>query len=174
VLCLGSPTSPTNPLQHDYRAILEVSATNYTLTSEEEQELMIAGYRAFLKSLTFPLQILVRSQQLDLRPYVQSVLESSANMQHSTWRELALSHAQYVSELAARRTLLEHRFYLIIPSDQGSDTKQHALAGLLPFGNKGARNRTETLEKAQQQLDLRTEVITQQLASLGLQCRRLA
>jgi hypothetical protein len=171
VLCLSSPT---NPFQCEYRAILEVSATNFTLTSEEEQELIVAGYRAFLKSLTFPLQILVRSQQLDLKPYVQSVLEGSRSIQHGTWRELAFSHAQYVRELAARRTLLEHRFYLIIPSDQGSDTKQHALAGLLPFGNKGTRNRTETLEKAQQQLDLRTEVISQQLASLGLQCRRLA
>ena len=30
------------------------------------------------------------------------------------------------------------------------------------------------MEKAQQQLDLRAEVIIQQLASLGLQCRRLA
>src|SRR6266480_7702101 len=172
VLCL---VSPTNPEHREYRAILEVSATNYTLRSEEEQESIIAGYRAFLKSLTFPIQILVRSQQLDLKPYVQSLLESSTTtLQDATWRELALSHAQYVRELAARRTLLEHRFYVIIPSDQGSDTKQHALAGLIPFGNKGARNRTETLEKAQQQLDLRAEVITQQLASLGLQCRRLA
>jgi hypothetical protein len=171
VLCLSSPT---NPSQREYRAILEVSATNYTLTSEEEQALIVAGYRAFLKSLTFPIQFLVRSQQLDLQPYVQSVLDSSTNIQHGTWRELAQSHAQYVRELAARRTLLEHRFYLIIPSDQGSDVKQHALTGLLPFGNKKARSSTETLEKAQQQLDLRTEVISQQLTSLGLQCRRLA
>src|SRR5436190_13764899 len=113
VLCLGSPT---NQLQHEYRAILEVSATNYTLTSEEEQEHIVAVYHAFLKSLTFPIQILVRSQQLDLQLYVQNVLETSTTIQHGTWRELALSHAQYVRELAARRTLLEHRFYLIIPS----------------------------------------------------------
>jgi len=172
VLCLVSPASPT---QCEYRTILEVSATNYTLRSEEEQDLMIAGYRSFLKSLSFPIQILVRSQQLDLRPYVQSLLETSATTMHdATWRELALSHAQYVRELAARRTLLEHRFYLILPSDQGSDRKQHALAGLLPFGIKGARNSAESLEKAQQQLDLRAEVVAQQLASLGLQCRRLA
>ena len=172
VLCLASPTSTT---QCDYRAIIEVSATNYTLRSEEEQESMIAGYRAFLKALTFPIQILVRSQQLDLRPYVQSLLETSTTtMPDATWRELALSHAQYVRELAARRTLLEHRFYLILPADQGSDTKQHVLAGLVPFGKKGARNRAESLEKAQQQLDLRAEVVAQQLASLGLQCRRLA
>jgi hypothetical protein len=49
-------------MQREFRAILEVSATNYTLRSEEEQESMIAGYRAFLKALTFPIQILVRSQ----------------------------------------------------------------------------------------------------------------
>jgi hypothetical protein len=171
VLCL---VSPTNPSQREYRAILEVSATNYTLTSEEEQELIVAGYRAFLKSLTFPLQILVRSQQLDLQPYVQSVLENSLTIQHGTWQELAHSHAQYVRELAARRTLLEHRFYLIIPSDQAGDTKQHMLGGLLPFGKNDARKRVESLEKAQQQLDLRAEVVVQQLASLGLQCRRLA
>src|SRR5260370_22831442 len=172
VLCLVSPTGPT---QREYRAILEVSATNYTLRSEEEQDLIIAGYRALLKALAFPIQILVRSQQLDLRPYVQGLLETSATTLHdATWRELALSHAQYVRELAARRTLLEHHFYLILPADQGSQTKPHALAGLLPFGNKGARNRAESLEQAQQQLDLRTEVMAQQLASLGLQCRRLS
>jgi hypothetical protein len=172
VLCLVSPTSPT---QREYRAILEVSATNYTLRSQEEQDLIIAGYRALLKALAFPIQILVRSQQLDLGPYVQGLLETSATTrQDATWRELALSHAQYVRELAARRTLLEHRFYLILPADQRSDTKPHALAGLLPFGNKGARNRAESLEQAQQQLDLRAEVMAQQLASLGLQCRRLS
>ena len=175
VLCLDSPTSPTSPTQREYRAILEVTATNYTLRSEEEQESMITGYRAFLKSLTFPIQILVRSQQLDLKPYVQNLLESSTTtLQDATWRELALAHAQYVRELAARRTLLEHRFYVILPADQGSNTKQHVLAGLVPFGKNGARNRSESLEKAQQQLDLRAEVIAQQLASLGLQCRRLS
>ena len=130
VLCL---VSPTNPAQREYRAILEVSATNYTLTSEEEQDSLLQGIAAFLKSLTFPIQILVRSQQLDLQPYIQSVLESSATMQHGTWQELALSHAQYVRELAAKRTLLEHRFYLIIPSEQGSDTKQHALCWSSPL-----------------------------------------
>ncbi len=75
VLCL---TSPDRPTQREYRAILEVSSTNYTLKSEEEQDLMIAGYRAFLKALAFPIQILVRSQELDLSPYVQHLEETAA------------------------------------------------------------------------------------------------
>jgi hypothetical protein len=173
VLCLASTDSPT---QREYRAILEVSSTNYTLKSEEEQDLMIAGYRAFLKALAFPIQILVRSQELDLSPYVQHLQETAAqSAADPMWRDLADSHAQFVRELAARRTLLTHHFYLILPSDQGPGTRQPALAHLLPVGRKRARERikAETLEKAQQQLDLRAEVVTQQLAAIGLHCRRL-
>ncbi len=173
VLCLASPDSPT---QREYRAILEVSSTNCTLKSEEEQDLMIAGYRAFLKALAFPIQILVRSQELDLSPYVQHLEETAAqSAADPMWRDLADSHAQFVRELAARRTLLAHRFYLILPSDQGPGTRQPSFANLLPFGRKRARERikAETLEKAQQQLDLRAEVVTQQLAAIGLHCRRL-
>src|SRR5713101_10006158 len=103
VLCLVSPTGPT---RREYRAILEVSATNYTLRSQEEQDLIIAGYRALLKALAFPIQILVRSQQLDLSPYVQHLEETAAqSAADPMWRDLADSHAQFVRELAARHTL---------------------------------------------------------------------
>ena len=174
VVCLASSE---HPAKREYRAILEVTSTNYTLRSEEEQDLIIAGYRAFLKSLAFPIQILVRSQQLDLSPYVQRLTETSSLQAYGPlWAELAEAHAQFVRELAARRTLLEHRFYLILPSDQGSGVGPPPLASLLSLRGKRhrARVRAETLEKAQQQLDLRAEVVAQQLAALGLHCNRLS
>src|SRR5437660_11586032 len=68
MLCLDSPSSPR---QRTYRAVLEVSAINFTLKSEDEQEAIIAGYRALLKALTFPMQIVIRNQRLDLRTYIQ-------------------------------------------------------------------------------------------------------
>src|SRR5438132_10109607 len=71
MLCLASPSSPT---QRTYRAVLEVSAINFTLKSEDEQEAIIAGYRALLKALTFPMQILIRNQRLDLRTYMQRLI----------------------------------------------------------------------------------------------------
>lgn len=172
VLGLASAGSPT---KREYRAVLEVSSTNYTLKSEDEQDLIIAGYRAFLKSLAFPIQILVRSQQLDLSPYLQSLLEASTTSMHDPmWKELADSHTQFVQELAARRTLLEHRFYLILPFEPESGTRQPPFSTLLSFGGKRKWIKAETLEKAQQQLDLRVEVVTQQLAAIGLHCHRLA
>src|SRR5579872_7323402 len=76
MLCLAS--SGTASRRRLYRAVVEVSAINFTLSSEEEQEAIIAGYRAFLKALTFPIQVLVRNQRLDLRTYLQRVAQLAA------------------------------------------------------------------------------------------------
>jgi len=59
-----------------YRSVLEVTSTNHTLRSGDEQESIVATYRDFLKALEFPLQILVRSQRLDLTPYLTRLSEA--------------------------------------------------------------------------------------------------
>jgi len=41
------------------RAILSVEALNFNLKSETEQQGIIAGYQAFINTLTFPLQVCV-------------------------------------------------------------------------------------------------------------------
>src|SRR2546421_1557462 len=58
IMCL---VSSADPACREYRAILEVTSTNFTLKAEDEQEVIINGYHAFLKSLSFPIQVLVRS-----------------------------------------------------------------------------------------------------------------
>ncbi len=52
IMCL---VSPTDPACREYRAILEVTSTNFTLKAEDEQEAIINGYHAFLKALAFPI-----------------------------------------------------------------------------------------------------------------------
>src|SRR5438045_1345588 len=71
MLCLYASTSPTRRM---YRAVLEVTPINFLLKAEDEQEAIIERFRALIKSLTFPLQILVRNQCLDLTPYIQQLL----------------------------------------------------------------------------------------------------
>src|SRR5216683_1666236 len=56
-----------------YCTVLEISPINFVLKAEEEQEALLHRYGALLKALTFPVQILVRNQQLDLRPYLARV-----------------------------------------------------------------------------------------------------
>jgi hypothetical protein len=130
VLELSAPTSARRgAAQHEYRALIEVGSVNYALKTEGEQEAILAGYRDFLNGLTFPLQILVQVRPLDLAPYVVQIraardafveFEGSGDAvqgQRTVWARLAEDQAQYVLDLAAQKTLLERRFYLVVPDD---------------------------------------------------------
>ncbi len=88
MLCLYAPGSPT---RRSYRAVLEVSPINLSLKAEDEQEAIIERFGALIRSLSFPVQILVRNQRLDLTPYIRHLLaQPGAGGQHpSTWYALA-------------------------------------------------------------------------------------
>src|SRR3989344_1651391 len=51
--------------------ILESTSLNFGLLSEREQVAVMSAYAAFLNSLTFPIQILVRSQRKDISVYME-------------------------------------------------------------------------------------------------------
>jgi hypothetical protein len=57
MLCLYAPSSRT---LRSYCAVLEVSPINFSLKAEEEQEAIIERFAALIRSLSFPLQVLVR------------------------------------------------------------------------------------------------------------------
>ena len=53
-----------------FRSVIMLKSINFDLMSNEEREGVEYGYQGFLNSLYFPVQIFVRSQKVDLRPYL--------------------------------------------------------------------------------------------------------
>jgi hypothetical protein len=53
-----------------YRSILKVSSLNFELKSEEEQDILIDTYESFLNSLGGPLQVLIRTREVDMDKYI--------------------------------------------------------------------------------------------------------
>jgi Helicase HerA, central domain len=171
MLCLYAPGSPT---RRSYRAVLEVSPINLSLKAEDEQEAIIERFGALIRSLAFPVQILVRNQRLDLTPYIRHLLaQPGASGQHpSTWYALAASLAELLQRIAAQRTLIERHVYVIIPASQGAGSSKRK-SGPVLFGKRRAQRLAETEEQAQQELELRAEALSQQLASCGITCQRM-
>lgn len=192
----------------EYRAILEVGSVNYTLKTEGEQEAILAGYRAFLNGLTFPLQILVQVRPLDLAPYIVQLRaarerldardggdgknnhQEETHARSSVWARLAEDEARYVLELAAQKTLLERRFYIVISCDGEAAPESSVTSGsglllaksplplldVLPLPGRARRRRSATLRslgQAAKALDLRVHAIVRELERLGLETRRL-
>ena len=172
MLCLYAPGSHT---RRSYRAVLEVSPINLSLKAEDEQEAIIERFGALIRSLSFPVQILVRNQRLDLIPYIRSLLaQPEADRQHPpSWNALAHSLADLLQKIAAQRTLIERHVYVIIPASQSAGGSRRRSGFPTLFGKRWMRHIAETEEQARQELVLRTEALTQQLASYGLTCQRL-
>ncbi|HET7713363.1 MAG TPA: hypothetical protein VFK94_02980, partial [Patescibacteria group bacterium] len=46
--------------------VLQTNAVNFDLLSESEQDALIFAYASLLNSLTFPIQIVIRSKRMDI------------------------------------------------------------------------------------------------------------
>src|SRR5712691_3504281 len=101
----------------EYRAVLEVSGTASPLADDAREEGLLAGFATFLNALSYPIQILVRATPVDLSRYVASLEERGRQMSDGQLAALAHDHAAFVQGLARQRTLLERRFYVVVPAE---------------------------------------------------------
>lgn len=194
VLCLSAPLSPS---KRSYRAVLEVSSLNFLLKAEEEQEALIERYRSLLKALTFPLQVVVRHERLDLRPTVARMrahllaaqtpqvpqgpiggrtedlraLHAPAEMAKETpaWESLVESLEELLQQISNQRTLIERHWYVIIPAPE-APASVRGLRGR--FTRRQARAE-DFIARSLQDLSIRVEMVQAQLAALGLRSHRL-
>lgn len=94
--------------------VMSTTAVNFDLLSEAEQDATIYAYGALLNSLTFPLEILIRSKKADITTYFQS-LEEAENAQPNPDLKLQIRKYQdFIRSTVQQRTVLDKKFYLII------------------------------------------------------------
>jgi hypothetical protein len=153
----------------EHRAVLEVAGGLSLRESDQRQEAILAGFGAFLNALTFPVQILVRGAPVDLLRYVATLEERARQTLPTALAVLARDHAAFVQSLAQRKTLLERRFYVVVPAEPSKHVRWRAWRRTREQGPQAAE-----LEAARRQLTYRCEEVARELARCGLQLRRLA
>src|ERR1700716_2650185 len=104
----------------EYRAVLEVGGTASPLADDAREEGLLAGFATFLNALSYPIQILVRATPVDLSRYVATLEERGRQLLDGQLADLAHDHAAFVQGLARQRTLLERRFYVVVPAETAS------------------------------------------------------
>ena len=157
----------------EYRLILEVFALNFDLKSPTEQEAIVESFRAFLNSLTFPIQILVRIERLDVEGYASLVRKRAAQTPEPALRELALAQLTLVRELASSRLLLGRRFFVVIPAAAIPSPATSGLLGRLGLRREGREESLGHSASARRQLVLRSEEVARGLSAVGLRSRLL-
>src|SRR5690348_2164917 len=169
VLCIGGFGQPPA-----YVGVLEVGGIAYDLHSQREQERLMDLWQQILSGCTFPIQLLWRSLPLRLDPYLQHFACATCTPEAApgVWDTLASAHVQHVRALAARRTLVERRIY-VLTRYTAEEQAHRGLKGVL-WPGPPRQETAAALEEARAGLEVRLAQLTRHLELLQLSARRLS
>jgi len=135
-----------------YRSILATSSVNFELQSEEEQDVIVDAFQAFLNSLTVPIQILIRVRELDIDHYLEDFQAKLIDEKEPIYKEQLKNYSEFIRKLVSGNKILSRRFYLVIPHD----------------------NKTKfDFATAKEQLMLEQEIIIKGLEKIGMTAKQL-
>jgi hypothetical protein len=99
------------------RSILKTSSVNFNLKSTEEQNALIYAYQGFLNTLDFPIQIVIRSQKLDIDMYLDHLSTIAKKQESPLMRKQTVEYMEYIKKLVEYADIMEKNFYVVIPHD---------------------------------------------------------
>ncbi len=95
--------------------VVEVSAVNFWLLSQEEQASMIYAYASLLNSLSFPVQILILSKKMDISSYLDYLDTMVTQQQNDLIKNRLLNYKDFIKTIIKKNTVLEKRFFFAVP-----------------------------------------------------------
>lgn len=104
-------------IMKDYSAatVVEVGAVNFWLLSQDEQESMIQAYANLLNSLSFPVQILIVSKQMDISVYLNYLQQKLQGQRDVTIQKRLTSYTDFIKSTVKKTSVLEKRFFFVVP-----------------------------------------------------------
>lgn len=162
-----------------FRAVVMAKSINFDLMSSQEQENTEFAYQGFLNSLYFDIQIFVRSQRVDLQPYIEKLDKIRTEHDNMLLALLMDDYIGYIDQLATQTNIMDKKFYVVIPYSPNAANPKQAIAqsknffgGLIDLFNKTENhvviNETE-LNKAKDELRNRVQSVLGGLQQCGIQ-----
>ena len=97
------------------RAIIEVSAINFELRSEDEQIGIIQNFQRFINSIDFPLHISIISRRLYIDNYLKLTAEATGQLDNELLKIQATEYMKFIKELSGLTNIMSKKFYIIVP-----------------------------------------------------------
>jgi hypothetical protein len=155
--------------------ILLTTAINFGLLSEKEQDATIYAYAALLNSLTFPVQIVIRSQRKDVTAYLKLLDQEMAKQTNKLLREQIQKYRSFIEEIVKKNNVLDKEFFAIIPFSALEMGVSKTLTTVINPKKKGGLpfEKDYILEKAKTALVPKRDHLIRLFSRLGLKTRQL-
>jgi len=163
-----------------FRAVVMCKSINFDLMSPQEREAVEFSYQGFLNSLYFPVQIFIRSQKVDLRPYLEKLDKIRVTQDNMLLGLLMEDYIAFLADIAQQTNIMDKKFYVVISfpdpnQDVRSVVKQSTgfFTGMMELLSP---NKTPhvvidegQLENAKTELRNRVQAVMQGLLECGIQ-----
>lgn len=152
--------------------IIQASAVNFGLLSAAEQDAIIYAYAGLLNSLTFAIQIVIRSKRKDVSSYVAMLEQAETKQENPLLKSQIAKYRDFIVQTVKENNVLDKKFYIVIPFSSlelgvGSSTKSLFQQRELPMAKE------IILEKARVALAPKAEHLYRLMGSLGLKGRQM-
>jgi len=164
-----------------FRAVITCESINFDLMSNREREGIEYSYQNFLNSLNFDIQIFIRSQRVDIAPYIdklEAIRRSQDNMLLGVMMD---DYMNFVSALAEEANIMDKSFYIVVPYSPNITGERIVEKGKGFFGQflpKTAATVTKiddnTYQKSREEIASRVESVISGLYQIGIRCVQLS
>lgn len=161
-----------------FRSVVMVKSVNFDLMSPQEQEAVEYAYQGFLNSLYFPVQIFVRSQKVDLQPYITKLDKIRTEHDNMLLAMLMEDYIAYIDQLSQVTNIMDKKFYIVIPYFPHVDVQKaltqskNFFSGLFGLFNTKEQHvvvNEADLEKAKNELRNRVQAVLSGLLQCSIQ-----
>jgi len=164
-----------------FRSVVMLRSINFDLMSPSEREAVEFGYQSFLNSLYFPIQIFVRSERIDIKPYIDRLDKIRSEHDNMLLALLMDDYLDFIDNLASQTNIMDKHFYLTIPyfpategktSKGGISSTKSMFDGIFGMlGNNSTRVVIDEnkLEEAKTELRNRVQAVLNGLMQTGVQ-----
>jgi len=163
-----------------FRAVVACKSINFDLMSSREREGVEFSYQNFLNSLNHPVQILIRSQRVDIGPYIDRLVEIRRGQDNMLLNVLMDDYINFIDILSQEANIMDKSFFIAIPYYPLGDLSNLKDQAKGFFGKLFAKQKnnitkidTATYEKAKDEIKNRVDAVTSGLFQLGVQSVQL-
>lgn len=105
-------------------SVIRVKPINFAVMSESDRDTVIYGFLNFLNALTFPLQIVMRSINLDLDDYLRHIRRKIVKRDDKVALAYFEHFEDYMKQYISMNKICDRFFYIIIPGETKGEQKQ--------------------------------------------------
>src|SRR5687768_649991 len=129
-----------------FRAVVACKSINFDLMSSREREGVEYSYQNFLNSLYFPVQIFIRSQRVDIGPYLDRLVSIRRGQDNMLLNVLMDDYINFIDVLAQEANIMDKSFFVVVPYFPAGDLNNLKEQATGFFGRIFAKPQTQTVK----------------------------